>query len=278
MTTALQRLLLSNTLARQGDDSFEGVAHVDAGGRIYGGEILSQAIGAAQQTVEDAYSLHKVHADFLIMGKVSEPVNYRVDRLRDGKSFVSRVVTARQHGEAIFQASMSFHRQREGVAHRADMPEAPAPETLVSDAEIYRQFLGGREYGLAVEFFQADPIDLHNPQPKSPVSLTWFRACGEVPRDHRIHQQLLAYASDNPIMIAALKPHGLSLFSPDLQMATLNHTLWFHHDFRMDDWLLFEAHSDFVGGGLATARARIFTRSGELVASAVQEGLMRYSA
>lgn len=277
MDSALTKLLESNRLSKREEDYYVGWAHVDTGGRIYGGEILSQAVSAVQSTVDAGYSLHMSHANYLRMGDVNAPIHYQVERLRDGRSIVSRSVVARQHDEVIFHASMSFHCQRDGVAHQVDMPQAPGPEGLTSDAVLFQPFLGGKPYASPIEYFQADPVDFQNPQPGPPFSLTWFRAAGELPQDQRVHLQLLAYASDNPILVTALRPHGLMPFSPGLQTATLNHTLWIHDEIPMDDWLLFEAHSDFSGAGLATARARIYTRDGTLVASAVQEGLLRYS-
>lgn len=275
MHKALAELIANNRLQEIDTCLYMGRASHRAGGRIYGGEVLAQALSAAQQTVESRYGLHSLHSYFLRPGDPARPVIYDVDPIRDGRSFCTRRVVARQRGKAIFNAAISFQQPEEGFVHQAAMPEVPGPEDLATDAELYSEFFPVHEYGWPLEFRQVSPMNLREPTAMEPVSYTWFRATERIGDDLSEHQQLLAYASDNPILITALRPHGVSHLDPGTMIITIDHALWFHRPFRVDEWLLYEVHSDAAGGGRGLSRGRIYNRGGELVVSVSQEGLIR---
>ncbi len=274
---ALEELIRDNRLEQLDDDLFRGRATHDSGQRIYGGQVLAQAISAAQQTVVSGQVLHSMHAYFLLMGDPGRPVIYDVERIRDGRSFATRRVVARQHGRAIFNCALSFQGEEAGFGHQRPMPDVADPAQLRSDAELYADFLppGSDDYGWPLEFRQVDPIDPAAPQRRAPEARVWFRAAGALPDEPGVHQQLLAYASDNPILVSALRPHAVTHFSPGMMVVTLDHAIWFHAPFRIDDWLLYDIDSPFAGGGRGLAMGRIYDRGGRLVASVSQEGLIR---
>lgn len=273
--SALAGLIRDNRLEMLDDNLFLGRASHSSGARIYGGQVLAQAISAAQQTVPGAHRLHSMHAYFLLMGDPARPVIYDVDRIRDGRSFVTRRVVARQHGRAIFNCSLSFQLPEDGFVHQQAMPDVPGPEELTSDAERYAAFFPDSAYAWPIEFRQVAPIDPQRPQHREASAFVWFRAADRVPDELTLHQQLLAYASDNPILLTALRPHGVTHISPGMMIATIDHALWFHAPLRVDDWLLYEIVSPFAGGGRGLSHARVYNRDGVLVASAAQEGLIR---
>jgi acyl-CoA thioesterase-2 len=275
MSDALNELIADNRLEKLDVYLFRGKASHDSGQRIYGGQVMAQAISAAQQSVDPAFTLHSFHGYFLRPGDVAMPVIYEVDPIRDGSSFVTRRIVAKQKGRAIFNCSTSFQRQEQGLSHQTEMPVVVPPDELKTDEELYRAVIPDSDYPWPIEFRQVDPMNFTDLKPKQPLSYTWFKAAGPVPEDPCIHQQLLAYASDNPILSTALRPHSLILVSPTVMVATLDHALWLHRPFRIDDWLLFESRSDSASGGRGIGHGRVFNRQGELVASAMQEGLVR---
>lgn len=275
MQQALAELIACNQLEEIDINLYTGRASHQSGSRIYGGQVLAQALSAAQRTVADEYTLHSLHSYFMRMGDPKRPVVYEVDPIRDGRSFVTRRVVARQHGKAIFSAALSFQRPEKGLEHARPMPDVPGPEDLTSDEELYREFFKGGDYGWPIEFRQVAPQDFKNPQPSEPVSYAWFKTTDRIGDDLASHQQMLAYASDNPILVTALRPHGVSHLNPDVMVITLDHALWFYQPFRVDDWLLYETHSDVAGHGRALSRGRIYNRQGQLVAAVNQEGLLR---
>lgn len=275
MNKALQELIDDNRLEKLDVYLFRGRATHDSGQRIYGGQVMAQAISAAQQSIEEKFVLHSFHCYFLRMGDPALPVIYDVDPIRDGRSFVTRRVVAKQKGRAIFNCSMSFQVYEQGLSHQAVMPQVIGPENLTSDEVLFDSVAPDSDYGWPIELRQVDPMSFDSPQAKEPLSYTWFKSASALPDDLNLHQQLLAYASDNPILVTALRPHALTAFSPGLMTATLDHALWFHRPFKIDDWLLFEARSDSVGGGRGISHGKVFNRQGELVASAMQEGLVR---
>lgn len=275
MQAALAELIACNQLEEIDNNLYTGHSSRREGARIYGGQVLAQALSAAQRTVPEEYTLHSLHSYFMRMGDPKRPVVYEVDPIRDGRSFVTRRVVAKQYGKAIFSAALSFQLPEEGLEHARPMPDVPGPEGLASDAELYREVFAGGDYAWPIEFRQVAPQDLKNPQPTEAVSYAWFKTTDRIGDDLATHQQMLAYASDNPILVTALRPHGVSHMSPDVMVITLDHALWFYQPFRVDDWLLYEVHSDVAGHGRALSRGRIYNRQGQLVAAVSQEGLLR---
>jgi acyl-CoA thioesterase-2 len=248
--------------------------------------VLSQALVAARRTVDDddpPREAHSLHAYFILAGDLKAPIVYFVDTLRDGGSFTTRRVTAIQHGRAIFNLSASFHRAEEGIEHQAEAPEAPDPETLTPELDRIRarahlipeEVRGVLTQDRPLDFRPVDPPDLLNPEPASPLRRAWVKTTGPLPDDPLIHQATLAYASDYGLLATVLQPHGLTVRDPRLQVASLDHALWFHRPFRMDEWLLYEVDSPVAAGARGFARGRVFTRDGVLVASSAQEGLTR---
>ncbi len=275
MQEALAHLLACNQLEEIDTNLYTGRAAHDSGGRIYGGQVLAQTLSAAARTVPEGFSLHSMHAYFLRMGDPNRQVVYEVDSIRDGRSFMTRRVVAQQYGKAIFSAMLSYQSAEEGFEHARTVPDVPPPEALPSDSERLKKYFPDRKFGWPIEFRKVDPQNLENPEPAEAVSYTWFKAADRIGDDLTTHQQLLAYASDNPILITALKPHGVSFLNPELATISLDHALWFYRPFRVDDWLLYETHSDVAASGRAWCRGRIYNRRGELVAAATQEGLLR---
>jgi acyl-CoA thioesterase-2 len=206
-----------------------------------------------------------------------------VDRLRVGRSFTTRRVTAIQHGQAIFNMSASFHTFEEGPAHQIAIPDVPPPESLASELDLIRGIADRIPESLRevmtqdrpFDFRPVDPVDPFNPEPRPPVRYMWFRAIGPMPDDLLSHQAMLAYASDYGILATALAPHALSFRRPEVQVASLDHAIWFHRPFRVDEWLLHVMESPVTAGARGFSRGSIFTRDGELVASVAQEGLIR---
>lgn len=252
-------------------------------GRVFGGQVLAQALVAARRTVDEPRDVHSLHGYFILPGDVSHPIVYFVDRLRDGRSFTTRRVTGIQHGEAIFSMTASFHREEPGEEHQAPMPDAPGPESLTSELTLIRQVadrIPPRLRGIltaerAIDVRPVDPSDFFLPEPKPPTQMLWFRAIGEMPEALVEHQAVLAYSSDYQLLATALQPHGLTVRSPHLQVASLDHSIWFHRPFRVDEWLLYVMDSPAAGGARGFARGSVYTRDGRLVASVAQEGLMR---
>ena len=252
-------------------------------GRIYGGQVMAQALVAAARTVEPERLPHSMHGYFILAGDLTIPVVYFVDRLRDGRSFTTRRVTAIQHGRAIFNMSASFHHPEDGVTHQANMPDVPPPESVRPEVELLREIAERIPERLRAIVTQdrpldirpIDPLDPLDPEPHPPFRRYWVRArgvMGDAPLDH---QAVLAYASDYGLLGAALQPHGLTHRRPNVMVASLDHSLWFHRPFRVDEWLLYDVESPVSAGARGFSRGTFFTRSGELVASVAQEGLVR---
>lgn len=251
--------------------------------RIYGGQVLSQALVAAQRTVDEARPAHSLHGYFILAGDLSMPVVYFVDRLRDGGSFTTRRVTAIQNGNAIFNMSASFHRPEEGMAHQMEMPDVPDPENLPSEIDIIRARADELPEKLRPVLTQDRPLDFRpvdepdpfDAAPKPPRRRYWVRAVNPLGDDLVEHQAILAYASDYGLLGAALNPHGMSFRDPRIMMASLDHSIWFHRPFRIDEWLLYVAEGTVSAGARGFSRGTFFTRDGTLVASTAQEGLLR---
>ena len=276
MRQSLARLIADNNLQRLDELRFKGCSSDDSADRIYGGQVMAQALSAGQQTVAEALVVHSMHGYFLRQGDPAQPVVYHVEPVRDGRSYCTRTVRALQNDQLIFTSTQSFQKTEQGLSHQSSMPKVLSPEQLISDREIYKAFLGDSDYGWPLEFVQVEPVDFNAPLASSPHTYTWFKAASGLVDDPLLHQQLLIYASDNPILTTALRPHGISHFSPGVMVSSLDHALWFHQPCRVDQWLLFEAESDFSGGGRAMSRGKIYDQLGRLVASVAQEGVLRY--
>ena len=227
--------------------------------------------------------VHSLHGYFLRSGDVRRPIIYEVESIRDGKSFTTRRVVAIQNGQAIFSMSASFQAREPGFEHHAPMPAAPDPEGLLSETELVRR-LGERvpaplrARALAdkpIEIRPVDPVDPLEPSVRPPQRLVWFRAADALPDDPALHCYLLAYASDFHFMTTAMQPHGVSWLSPGMQVASLDHAMWFHAPLRLDEWLLYAIDSPAAAGGRGLVRGSFYARDGRLVASTAQEGLMR---
>jgi acyl-CoA thioesterase-2 len=254
-------------------------------GRVYGGQVLAQALVAARRTVDEERTAHSLHGYFILPGDIHAPIVYFVDRLRDGKSFTTRQVTAIQHGRAIFNMSASFQvTEDDGPDHQAEMPRVPPPEELPRELDLVRAMADRIPERLRavytqdrpIDFRPVSPVDPFDPERRAPAKHVWFRADGEVPGDDVLsHQAVLAYASDYGLLGTALLPHGLSFQMKKLQAATLDHALWLHRPFRADEWLLYSMDAPSASGARGFTRGSIFTRDGRLVASSAQEGLLR---
>ena len=250
--------------------------------RVFGGQVIGQALVAASRTVEDR-AAHSLHAYFMRPGDPSVPIIYEVDRIRDGKSYATRRVVAIQHGHAIFSMSASYHNNEPGFEHQSEMPQVPPPEELPNEGQLAEQFKDQMPKSMRAYWEHERPIEIRpvdisrfrTPKPMTPLQNVWMRATAKLPDDPALHQCTLAYASDLMLLDTALIAHGRVLFDPRLMLASLDHALWFHRPFRTDDWFLYHQDSPFGGGGRGFCRGSIFTRDGVLVASVAQEGVIR---
>ena len=251
--------------------------------QLFGGQVMGQALSAAQETVEPERHVHSLHSYFLRPGDSKKPVVYEVEKIRDGRSFSTRRVQAIQNGKAIYYMTASFQVHEEGFEHQNSMPIVPAPEEIPS----YSDFISShqveiadnvRDIFLAEKPIEIRPVEQYNwisPEKMPPVCHLWIKANGDLPDDLRIHTYMLAYTSDFHFLPTALMPHGKSHWHANLQVATIDHAMWFHRPFRFDDWLLYKTESPSANGGRGLVRGQIFNRNGELVASTMQEGLIR---
>jgi acyl-CoA thioesterase II len=271
------------TLERLEDNLFRGQSR-DIGTRyVFGGQVLGQALSAAQQTVEPERAVHSLHAYFLRAGDIDAPIVYDVDRARDGKSFSVRRVVAIQHGQPIFNFAASFQLSEPGVEHQVSMPEVPMPEHLAPPEPISPERLARipvklqRWFGRngPFEFRHVYPRDELDPPKRPPYQQVWFRLTDRAPDSPALHRALLAYASDFHLVGTTTFPHGISFLHQNVQMASLDHAMWFHRPLRVDEWLLYSCDSPTAQGARGLARGLIFTRDGILVASTAQEGLIR---
>lgn len=286
MRPVLQELVDLLRLERLEVDLFRGQSQDLGWGAVFGGQVLGQALSAAVQTVPEDRPVHSLHGYFLRQGDVRRPIIYEVDRIRDGRSFTTRRVVAIQEGKAIFSLSASFQEVEAGLEHQDRMPSVPGPDGLESEIERARRVAdripaGLREKATAerpIEIREVNPHNPLNPDRRAPVKHVWYRAIDPLPDDVSLHRYMLAYASDFHFLTTAMQPHGLSWLSPDMQVASLDHAMWFHRPFRMDDWLLHVVESPSASGARGLVRGQFFDRSGNLVASTAQEGLMRRRA
>lgn len=273
------------SLERLEDNLFRGQSRDIGTKYVFGGQVLGQALSAAQATVDPAGGrrAHSLHAYFLRAGDIDAPIVYDVDRTRDGGSFSVRRVTAIQHGKVIFFCAASFQAPEPGVEHQLSMPEVPRPEDIEPAPAVpagvmatlppkVQRWMSRRG---PFEFRHVYPRDELNPPKRPPFQQVWFRLSEPVGDSPELHRALLAYASDFQLLGTANYPHGISYYQPNVQMASLDHALWFHRPFRADDWLLYAIDSPSAQNARGLARGQIFDRSGKLVASTAQEGLIR---
>ena len=282
MNPYLVDLLRLLELERLEEDLFRGSSRDIGSAQVFGGQVLGQALSAAYATTEGR-SVHSLHAYFLRRGDFNAPIVYEVDRSRDGHSFSSRRVIAIQHGEQIFHMAASFQVPENGLDHQVDMPVVPGPQD-VPDAfdlpqdirqhlpELAQRFL---RRDMPFEFRLVQPVNYAQPLRQAPRQDVWFRAVDRLPDDELLHRCLLAYVSDYHLIGTAMRPHGISMATPGIVVASIDHAMWFHRPVRVDDWLLYAMDSPSASGARGFARASIFTRTGVLVASTAQEGLLR---
>ena len=271
------------TLERLEDNLFRGQSR-DIGTKfVFGGQVLGQALAAAQATVDPARRVHSQHAYFLRAGDIESPIVYDVDRTRDGGSFSVRRVSAIQHGKVIFFCAASFQEHEDGAEHQAAMPAVPMPEELGKDnaipparlAELPEKVQRWLSRNGPFEMRHVHPRNELHPEPRAPFHQLWLRLTEPVGDDPCMHEALLAYASDFHLLGTATLPHAISYYQPNVQMASLDHTLWFHRPFRVDEWLLYSLDSPTAQGSRGLSRGQVFTRDGVLVASTSQEGMIR---
>lgn len=264
-------------------DLFRGISPQNGWQRVYGGQVLGQALMAAGRTVDASRTAHSLHGYFLLGGDPAHPIIYEVERIRDGGSFTTRRVKAIQHGRAIFSMSASFHKEEEGFEHAVAMPDVPQPEALPSAAERVAELIDTlpadmRKYWQRENPIELKPVDVSrylSRDPHPPAQHIWLKANGRLADDPLLHQAVLAYASDFTLLDTALIAHGKLLFDRDIQLASLDHAMWLHRPFRADEWLLYSQDSPSAAGARGFCRGTFFTRDGRLVASTVQEGLIR---
>ncbi len=278
----VEELLELVELERIEENLFRGQSR-DIGTRVvFGGQVLGQSLAAAQRTV-DGRVVHSMHAYFLRAGDIEAPIVYEVDRSRDGKSFSSRRVVAIQHGQPIFTMASSFQVPEEGLVHQVSMPDVPSPDDLGEPEPIAAEVLAKIPVKLQrwitrrgpFEFKHVYPRDELKPPKRPPFQHVWFRLCDRIGDDEALHRTLLAYASDFHLIGTATLPHGISYALGNVQMASLDHAMWFHRSFRIDDWLLYSCDSPTAQGARGLSRGMVYDRQGRLVASTAQEGLIR---
>ena len=273
-TLDLEEIELNHYLATSPNEGWQ---------RVYGGQVIGQALVAASRTVSTDRSAHSLHGYFLRAGDTDIPILYKVDRIRDGKSFTTRRVVAVQRGQAIFTMSISFQVDEGGLNHQFDMPDVPGPDDLQTEDEIRqvqsknwpKEFQDSFSGSSAIQVKPIEPIDLLNPKPAEPAQRCWMRCGDKLPDDPRIHQCVLAYLSDWSLLDTATRPHAVSFMQDNVQVASLDHAMWFHRPFRADEWLLYDQDSPSASGARGFNRGLIYNQSGELVASTTQEGLVR---
>ncbi|WP_033919966.1 acyl-CoA thioesterase [Sphingomonas sp. 37zxx] len=264
-------------------DLYRGARQPGGTGRVFGGQVIGQALQAAQRSVDSPKVAHSLHAYFMRPGSEDHPIIYRVVRDFDGRSFANRRIIAIQRGAPILNMIASFHVPEEGLHHQDAMPDVPDPDTLRSDSDLREEIRDQVPERLRSFFLRARPIEIRPtnprnwfaPEPSTPQQHSWFRVAAPLPDDPALHRAMLAYASDMSLLGTCMLPHGVSWMSGRVQTASLDHAVWLHEPFRFDDWLLYTTDSPWAGHARGFNRGRIFTRDGRLVASCTQEGLIR---
>jgi acyl-CoA thioesterase-2 len=282
MNQLLEDLVKVLTLERLELNLFRGESRDIGSPQVFGGQVLGQALSAASATVENR-TAHSLHAYFLRRGDFNAPIVYEVDRARDGKHFSTRRIVAIQHGEQIFNMSASFQSAESGLDHQSEMPDVPRPETLPDLEEFCRDCLSGAPASLKRMLERKRPFEFRPVDPQIYLSRErlparkniWFRAVSALPDDESLHRCLLAYVSDFNLLDTALMPHVMSVVSPNLAIASLDHAMWFHRSVRVDDWLLYSIDSPSASGARGFSRGEVYSLDGTLVASTSQEGMLR---
>ncbi|WP_028292951.1 acyl-CoA thioesterase [Oceanobacter kriegii] len=305
MSDVLNELTGLLNLSPLGDNRFQGECR-DLGFRsLFGGQVLGQSLSAAMQTLTDldanvdfnadanskattnasehGWWPHSLHAYFLQPGNTRDPLSFEVTRTRDGRSFANRQVLVYQNGNAVMSFMCSFHRHERGFEHQDIMPQSKGPEGVASQLELARQWRDCFPERLQhiytadqpIEMRVVDPVNIFQPDVREPTKHAWMKAIAPLSDDARVHATLLAYASDFNLITTSLQPHGVSVYQREMQVASLDHSIWFHRPFRMDEWLLYSIDSPNASGGRGFCRGQIFNQHGLLVASVAQEGLIR---
>ena len=284
--TAITNLLSILDLEQLEVNLFRGISPKNGWQRVFGGQVLGQALVAAVRTVPEERVTHSLHAYFLLPGDPTIPIIYEVERTRDGGSFTTRRVKGIQHGKTMFAMSVSLHKHEPGLDHQSTMPKVPPPEELPSEKELVQKFDGDvpeeiRTYWQRERPIEMRPVDVSrylDRSQRAPEQAMWIRATSPLPDSLALHQCVLAYASDFTLLDTALIAHGKLMVDHDMQMASLDHALWLHRPFRADDWLLYTQESPSSQAGRGFCRGSIYTRDGVLIASVAQEGLIRQRA
>lgn len=283
MSEAVKTLINTLNLEKIEQNLYRGESPDVGWQRVFGGQVIGQALVAAQRTVDETRIVHSLHGYFMRPGDPSIPIVYDVDRIRDGRSFTTRRVVAIQHGKAIFSMSASFQIMEDGLEHYLEMPDVPKPDSLPSEKQLADQFIdhapeGVRNYWQRERPIELRPIDLEHyisNKKLDPKQDIWFRATGPLPDDVAVQQSVLAYASDMTLLDTSLFAHGRAVFDPSLQVASLDHSMWFHRKVNMEEWHLYSQDSPNSSGARGLTRGSIYSMDGKLVASVAQEGLIR---
>jgi len=284
MSKVLERLLKLLALEEIEQGLYRGHSQDIGLPQVFGGQVMGQALSAAQMTVEEARKVHSFHSYFLLPGDAKKPIVYDVENIRDGGSTSTRRVKAIQYGRPIFYLTASFQVQaHHGFDHQNAMPNVAAPDALRSDQDYAREHIHNLPEKVRHKFTSDMPLEMrqvkfHNPLKPETCDArrqVWMKANGSMPDDRRIHKYLLAYASDFQFLPTATQPHGVSFMTPGIQIATMDHSMWFHRDFRFDDWLLYDIESPTASFGRALVKGHFYNREGQLVATTVQEGVLR---
>ncbi|MCK8781364.1 acyl-CoA thioesterase II [Rhizobium sp. NTR19] len=286
MPSAMETLIATLDLETLEHNLFRGTSPDIGWQRVFGGQVIAQALMAAQRTVDADRFVHSLHAYFMRPGDPAVPILYQVERIRDGSSFATRRVVAIQHGKAIFSLSASFQIEEDGFDHQFPMPEVTPPEQLMGEKEFKELFLPKAPATVRRYWEQERPIEVRptslvhylSKDKLEPRQDIWVRTVGEVPNNRHYQAAVLAYLSDMTLLDVSLYPHGISLFDPTMQAASLDHAMWFHRPVQFDDWLLYSQDSPSASGARGMTRGSIYTRSGTLIASVAQEGLIRKRA
>lgn len=284
--TPMQQLIETLDLEPLEVNLFRGTSPQVGWQRVFGGQVIAQALVAAQRCVGENRYVHSLHAYFMRPGDPGVPIIYEVERIRDGASFATRRVVAIQHGKAIFSLSASFQYDEEGLDHQVTMPKVPPPESLMGEKEFRTMFLAQASEAVKKYWGRERPVEFRpisfdhymsdaKLEPKADI---WVRMTGPVPKDRHLQAAILAYLSDMTLLDVSLYAHGLSIFDQRIQAASLDHAMWFHRPADLDDWMLYSQDSPSTSGGRGMTRGSLYTRSGQLIASVAQEGLIRKRA
>ncbi|MDR6147113.1 acyl-CoA thioesterase-2 [Sphingomonas sp. SORGH_AS870] len=264
-------------------DLYRGARRPGGEGRVFGGQVIAQALQAAQRSTDAPRAAHSLHAYFMRAGDERYPIIYRVERDFEGRSFATRRVIAMQKGKPILNLACSFQTPEDGLHHQDAMPDVPMPDSLASERDLLAS-LGDRvpapiraflSRPRPIELRPVDPRQLLQPEPREPTQAIWFRLVAPIGDDPTLHRAVLAYASDFALLGTSTLPHGVNWLIDNMQTASLDHALWLHEPFRADQWLLYTTDSPWAGHARGFNRGRIFTAEGRLVASVAQEGLIR---